>query len=304
MSDLFKSKTAIIKLPSLGIPYNSEALIERDSIRVKNYLMDDHRESSSAAASLSLYNYFKLILDRFIVEPAAASLPLNKFLMSDILAILYTIKAASWGPDFTIHGFKCKACGQDKSPLLNMGNFNVLYADEIEDYKATGIELAVGGRTISCHLPTLGDEQDVLKGLADLRKTKGIKNPFLDENLMRLAQVIDTIDGQSHPLLIKFESLLKISVEECERVSSVLVDKDTGILLEEFKVLCPVCEVDNSDEVDLGYNPHFFRAPDNDGPAGGPKSEIKHSRKLHIQRHSFANAASVDGAVQESDQNS
>lgn len=297
---LLKMKTAKIQLPSLGLPYDQSTLIGGDSIVVRNYLMEDQRECSSAAASSNIYNFFKLVLDRFMQEPTATTFKTDNLLMSDILAVLYTIKAASWGEVFTISNFKCIGCGGTESPKLSMGKFDVLYADEIENYKAQGIVYNLAGHEVTCHLPTLGDENKVFLAMKDLRKTKGVKNPLLDESLMRVAQTIDTVDGKEQPLLLKFESLLKLPPEECEKLGDALSDMDTGILLDTFEVLCPKCKLDNSEEVDLGFNPYFFRAPDLNGGTSEDKDKTKHPRKLQLSRHSFADSARVAGVVSDS----
>lgn len=294
---LLKMKTLKVQLPSLGLPYNQAALINGDSVVVRNYLMEDQRECSSAAASSNIYNFFKLLLDRFLQEPKSAQFKTDDLLMSDILAIMYTIKAASWGDIFTISHFKCSGCGGTESPKLSMAKFDVLYADEVENYKATGIVYNLAGHEVTCHLPTLGDENKVYLAMKDLRKTKGIKNPLLDESLMRVAQTIDTVDGKEQPLLLKFESLLKLPPEECEKLGDALSDMDTGILLDTFEVPCPKCKLDNSDEVDLGFNPYFFRAPELDGGASEDKDKTKHSRKLQLSRHSFHDPARVEEPV-------
>lgn len=297
---LLKLKTAKVQLPSLGIPYDQSVLIDGDSVRVRNYLMEDQRECSAAAASLNIYNYFKLVLERFMDEPTSKQLNTDNFLMSDILAVLYTIKAASWGEIFTINNFKCIGCGNTETPQLSMGKFDVLYADEIENYKAQGIAYNLAGHEVTCHLPTLGDENKVYLAMKDLRKTKGIKNPLLDESLLRVAQTIDTVDGKEQPLLIKFEGLLKLPPEECEKLGDALADMDTGLLLDTFEVPCPKCKLDNNEEVDLGFNPYFFRAPELSGGASEDKNKTKHSRKLQLSRYSFADPAGVKAVVSDS----
>ena len=307
MSDLVSLKTMKVQLPSLGIPYDKDILIGGDSVRVRNFLMEDQRECSSAAMSLNIYNYFKLILDRFLVEPTSKQINTDDMLMSDILVILYAIKGASWDEKFTIANFRCKGCDGRESPILSMGNFNVQYADDVvenlADFKPKGITYKLGKHDLTCHLPTLLDENKVYSAMKDLKKTKGIKNALLDESLLKLAQCIDTINGKPQPLMLKFESLLKLPPEESEKLSDYISDLDVGILLDDFEVICPKCKVDNCDEVDLGFNPYFFRAPEIDRGPGDTADKTKRSRKLQLQRHSFADPSSVRGDVSQSDEN-
>lgn len=304
MSDGFmKLKTSVVTLPSQGTHLDKSVLLNGDSVKVRNFLMEDHRKCSNAAGSLSVYNYFKTVLETFLVEPTSKQINLDDFLMSDLLVVLYSIKAASWGDDFGLDPFRCARCSNTETPVLKISKFDVLYADEIEGFKTKGLEYELAGHKITCHLNTLSDEGAVQTGLKNLKKMNRLVNVALDESLLRVAQAIDTVDGKSAALLEKFDSLLKLPPEESEKLSDFIYESDVGIILDNYEVNCPKCGHNNSDEVDLGFTPTFFRPPVFNRADGNAKTKASKARRIQLSRYSFADPTGIRGDVQQSTEN-
>jgi predicted nucleic-acid-binding Zn-ribbon protein len=301
MSDgLIKLKTSTVTLPSQNHHFNKDILVNGDSVKVRNFLMEDHRKCAGAAATLSIYSYFKTVLETFLVEPSPKQLNLDDFLMSDLLVVLYSIKAASWGDEFGLDPFKCVKCGNTESPVLSISKFDVLYADEIPDFKTKGLEYELAGHKITCHLNTVADEGAVQTGLKNLKKMNKLVNVALDESILRVAQAIDTIDGKQSSLIQKFESLLKLPPEESEKLSDFIYESDVGILLDTFEVNCPKCGYNNSEEVDLGFSPTFFRPPVRNRAVRDGETKASKARRIQLSRHSFADPTGIRGSVPES----
>ena len=268
----------MIELPSQGKPYDLDAvpLIQGTSVRAKLFLTENQRDFRAVLGSKDIYKAYRLLLDQLMVEPRCNPDPL---LLTDVLAILYLVKIFSWGA-LTKYEYTCR-CGQSNSHELDMSSLMVTYAEEIPNYSAAGIELELTDHKITYHLPTLGDEKKVSNYINHLRKTDRLKGEGVDEQYIRMAQMIDSIDGDEKlSLQAKFNHVMKWRIEDQEYFNEDSAKRDTGIVLDQVDTTCTNCGALNV--INLGITPDFFRPGIRRSGADRKENKVDDVQELHV----------------------
>lgn len=252
---LFKDFT--FQLPSMGLPYQGAKvpLIGGDSVSIRKYLVGFDRDFMKAMKTGDGYAIYDSLLSCIFAAPIGFDY--LDLLMTDVIAIMHACKQKSLG-DLVSQTYICD-CQTVNVPEFSLQSLQYKYADAIPDYKSDGIDLVTSeNRKLSLHLARLRDEKAVNVQLKAMRKGNRIKDEETDGRFLRYAQLIDTIDGASPPLAVKFESLLNFSNDEIDELSQVMNERDTGLVLNQVEHTCTKCGAVNV--VDLGLSRDFFRS--------------------------------------------
>jgi len=239
------------------LPSKAEAYEDRipPTVKVRPWLSGDHRYMAASGDSVELYKH---ILEKVLVSPQ--NLDYNLLLVGDVVALVVMVRILSEGPDYTAK-FDCAECEEKQQVLLKLNDLMTRSADdeefiELGGFKAVGIEVEVGGHKYVCHLSTLADEETVQKVLQAQRKKGNVGNESVDRAYLRLAQMIDTIDGKELKLMAKLEHVDRLTMDDHEELLRQLNRFDIGILPTQT-VKCKICKEENKARME--FDAEFFR---------------------------------------------
>lgn len=254
MSDILRLKSTIFTFPSLGIPYEGLDLINGDSVEIRPLVAGDQRYLANAGSDP--YKIYQSLLSRVIVAP---KFNVDSILLADVNALLYAVRIMSFGPEYEI-SFTCENCGNPQKAEMSLEkDMMIKYADETPDWSATNLKLELprSKKILTCHLLTLGDERAISTTLASWQRTGRSKNPQVDRIYLRLAQLIDTIDGAEALITDKYTAIDNMPIPDVEAIGELINKEDVGIVPEQLAD-CSACSYQN--EVVLSITPDFFRS--------------------------------------------
>lgn len=299
---LLRFNESLVELPSQGKAYdlNKIPLINGNSVVIKPYLMGEQRDIEPTFASRNVHKIFQTIVARLLVTPD--NIDYDELLMSDIMALSYAVKVKTWGQEFTLP-MTCVNCKRSQIAKITMDKFEVKYAEEFENYEVNNIPIVLNEKhTIVCHVLRLRDEKNVIDGLEKLKKLKKDKDVDLDTRLLRIASMIDEIDGKKvTDIIAKFEALLTLTGDKIDEIEFEIDSHDGGMVLDAVPVICEnaKCKFNNAPYVNLGMSPTFFRGPipTVQGNAGGNASETGEVLSLDLSGHSLNDPERVAGST-------
>lgn len=248
-------KETTYPLPSAGLAYKNlpMQLIDGDCIKIRPMLVGDQRRAGSAGTDP--YFIYQKLLSRCVVHPNMDQF-LDEILLSDATAALWAIRAITWGPEYKVE-VTCTGCKVRKTQILDTSNLQIKRADEIDGYKSTDIEVEIGDKVITMHLPTMRDSRNLSANINRLTRSKMLDDPENDSNFILVAGYIDTIDGKPVQNIGEaFTFVDGLLQEEFDKILTVVNDMDAGIQPVQV-VTCKKCnrEID----VVLTVTPEFFR---------------------------------------------
>lgn len=254
-------KENLVKLPSQGKCYDLTKLplINGDSVKVRPLVAGDQRYLAGTGGDP--YLFYTTLLNRVVLEPKNVSF--DCLLMDDVKAILYGNRILSYGEAYHL-AFNCDNCQQFNDKEFSLYNVPTVDADEVEgDFAAYNLEFELDAgkstaKKATAHLGTLGDEKYIAATLTAMRQKGDLKNENLDRGFVRLAQAIDTLDGETLPMHSKFAALEMVSNETFDEFGEFLVKKGIGIQ-PTISLECARCNFAN--EVGLAITHDFFRPP-------------------------------------------
>lgn len=244
-------KADIFRVPSLGLAYAPDTLINSDSVKIRPFVSGDQRHLAKQTDSYR--GYFSL-LSRLVLSPE--KLAFDELLLGDINAMLFAVRLRSFGPNFDVD-FSCEMCQAKNHQIADLNNVMVRQADEFENFKAEGLEIELNGKAVTIRLPRLKDEKKLIDNMKSL-KVKGnrVSDSDIDRSYVRLMQAIETIDGKKPILVEAFDFVDNLPIPDIERFGQFLNEHDIGIIKEQ-KLTCDTCQFENT--ITLGISAEFFR---------------------------------------------
>jgi hypothetical protein len=249
---IFQLKSTIFTLPSLGTAYDLKSikLINGDSVKLRPFVAGDLRTFKSSNDSYKMYVNF---LSKLIVEPE--KLNYDDLLLSDVVAILFATRLMSFGPSYGIL-YACESCGERNREEVDLSAIPVKYANEFS-FTPNDLQLELGEYTVTTHLARLKDEKFLAAQMQNLKRANLIQDEDLDKSYMRIAILIDTINGEpSTSPMRNFDFVNNLPIQCIKEYNDAVSEADSGIVPKIF-ASCSSCGFDNEIIVSMGSE--FFR---------------------------------------------
>src|ERR1700733_4732288 len=253
--DLLSVQERLFQLPSLGRGYEDVPFIAGDSVKLRPIVTGHQRDLAKAGSDP--YRVYFTMLNTFVVEPKMAW---DELLMGDVNAIMFAVRLMTYGKDYPIE-YTCEECGAKQKVDVYLTVVPKKTADDVDDFQTEGLELMLNGcgSKITMHLGRLKDEKVVSGQMRTMEKADRVKQVDVDRALLSLAQLIDSIDGNTKMVLPeKFEFVLNLDGYDMNQVNDFIMASRIG-LMPVPGIICKRCSWEN-EEV-LQFNAAFFRAP-------------------------------------------
>lgn len=223
-------------------------------VRIRPFVLGDQKELVSSGKSGEDFQVYNKLLSRLITSPK--DLDLTDLLMSDVVALMFAVRVKSFGPMLKMP-LECEECNQNSVVDVDLTQVLCKNHEEIPGFAADGLEVELSGKTYVVHLPRLKDERTASTLIKDLKAKGQTQDPDVDRMYIRRAVLIDSIDGETPTQMSKYEHLLEMSIQDYEDLRDFIKDHDTGLMLEDFRTVCPKCSAPN--DLPLYITPDFFR---------------------------------------------
>jgi len=220
-----KNTWPIDGLPSRGIFYPEGTVLMGRPLKVLEIKMLSSMTEETA-------NY--VIND--ILKRTVTGLPLDQMLVADKLYIVFWLRANTYKDSGYKVGFECSKCHQEAKFAFNLDDLTV--KDVADDYNPEKIlKLKESKTKLTFTYTTVKDEN-----LVDAFKEKNKSNPMMviDEDVLSIASMVDTIDGEDVTLKTKYEFVTGITAQEYIQMESYLKETTIGIV-PIINVECDVC---------------------------------------------------------------
>lgn len=258
--DVLRLKDDTFELPSNGIGYDLDALplLKGNSVCVRPFVVGDQRALIGVMGGGDTHRVYCKLLELLMTDPNPSKVDLDEMLISDVLTVLYASHIRSYGGDFD-YEFRCEECGKKQQGVCLLTEVPVRTHDDFENFDPNNMDVSVCGHRIEMHEPRLRDEREINKFMGHLKKANRVVNTEADRMYVRMAQLIDSIDGEELSLTKRFEFLQKASPVVLEVMGEVLGEASTGIQFNEITTTCNNCG--ESNDVPLSIDLSFFRPP-------------------------------------------
>ena len=190
----YEFPTAIIELPSAGKCYPSTSPLSHGTISIK--YMTAREEDI-----LSSQNYIKkgIVLDKLfesiVVEP---DVNLNDIIIGDKNAILMSTRILGYGPEYEV-SVNDPFSGEQQTVVIDLSkiqtkdiDINLLNSDNLYEFK-----LPRGGNIVKFKLLTHGDEVEITRELASIKRNNKSQQLQDVDISTRLRYMIQSVDDKS-----------------------------------------------------------------------------------------------------------
>jgi len=238
-------KDSVLVLPSRGLLY--EGKVPDGTVTLK--VMTANEIKLLAGARGSGFQVINNILRRLVVNPP---MPIEDFLSSDRLAMLYAIRALAYGPEYKFE-WKCRSCDTQYADTVNINELDVKYADD--DFMEPFTE-EIDGSEVVFVLPRGYMEKIAEQRAEAIRRERGAQegDPY---QLFMMAQCLKKWGEEEFPTYIKaYHFLENLPARTYWEFFDVLEDTDVG-LPRTITTTCPACGF--MDDVPLPISAEFFR---------------------------------------------
>jgi len=198
-------------------------------------------------AGMNDTNYAFIISE--ILQNAISGIDINELYVADKLYILFWLRANTYKNEGYSTEYVCSHCGAKNHYLFTMDKLTVVTLTDKEFDPNNEIKLLNVEDTITINFPKVKDENKVNQMIK--------MNKNLDEDILSMASMIKTINGQEMSLKYVYEYLNQLSVEDFAFIKSYLEEFDIGISpVIPAKCSNEVCGEENLMEV--RFQPEFF----------------------------------------------
>lgn len=245
-------KQEVYQLPSHGIPYQGINLVGGDSVMIRPMMVGDQRRAGNSGSDP--YQIYSKLLTRTVVQPSMHNC-IDDFLLSDCTAMLWAVRAMTWGPMYKIDLY-CGGCNKKRKHDMDTGMLQTREADEVENYAASGIDVELDRSVVTIHLPKMRDIKMVASNVSKLVRAKILEaDNEADKSFVQAAGYIDQINGKPVSLTEAFQFIEEIHQQDFDRILAVIDEQDTGVLPNQVVT----CSCGRDVDIALTVTPEFFR---------------------------------------------
>lgn len=239
-------KESFLVLPSRGLLYDGK--VPDGEVQLK--VMTANEIKLLAGARGSGFTVINNILRRLVVNPP---IPVEEFLTSDRLAMLYAIRALAYGPVYG-YEYQCRSCGAQYKDEVNINELDVKYAD---DNFTEPVETEIDGETVVFILPR-GKHEKIAeqKSDTDVRRTSVLEagDPY---QLYLMAQCLKRWgDKEFESMHQAYRFISELPARLYWELFDAMEEADVG-LPRTVETICPKCGF--VDDVPLPISAEFFR---------------------------------------------
>jgi hypothetical protein len=188
-----------------------------------------------------------------ILQNATSGIEIDELYVADKLYILFWLRANTYKNEGYSTEFVCSHCGAKNSYLFTMDKLKIISLSEKEFDPDQEIELLNVSDKIKINFPKVKDENQVTQMLK-ANKNSSIK---LDEDILSMAVMIKTINGEEMSLRYVYEYLNNLSVEDFAFIKSHLEDLDIGVS-SDIPVFCSNTSCQEENLIEVRFHSEFF----------------------------------------------
>lgn len=201
--------------------------------------------------SINEYNADQVIND--ILSKCITGIDINELYISDKLYLIFWLRANSFRDSNYLVDFICPKCDKDSHYHFNIDSVNI---DPVKDeYNENRIIKLSSGDEITIRLLKVKDEI----GLDSFKDRYGTiitnSGDEIDDELLGLSFMIDTINGKHPDPLSKYNYILGLDPQDYSTISTYVDDNIVGVK-PYMNVVCEKCGGES--QIGITFRPDFF----------------------------------------------
>ena len=171
-----------------------------------------------------------------ILRKTIRGIDVNDILMPDKLYLVFWLRHNTYKDSGYKVGFECKKCDSESTYSFSLEDLTVKYLPDNFDPMAE-IKLPISGHSITISYQKVKDENAIERFKESIKS-----NPLLtiNDELIAVANSINTVDGKEHSLRDKYEYVLDMIPGDYSRLETEVKKLDIGIN-PDIKVTCDKC---------------------------------------------------------------
>lgn len=190
-----------------------------------------------------------------IIRRCVRGIPFNKIYLADKMFILFWLRANSFRDSKYCVDFGCPKCNTESKYHFEIGNVSVNYLGN--DYDPNKNLPLSNGDEVNFRFLTIEDEVAISNFVE--RYAKAISVDDLDEDLLYISYMINTINGEHLDPISRYRYLLDVSSEDYATMTTYLSKYKVGI----DPIMMVKCEnCGGESPMGITFQPEFFLPKD------------------------------------------
>lgn len=187
-----------------------------------------------------------------ILQAATKGIDVQEMYVADKLYILFWLRANTYKNEGYSTEFNCSHCGNKNHYLFSMDKIRIEVLKE--DFDPTKqIKLLNSDNSVTISFPKVKDEHKVSQMLK-ANKTAAVP---LDEDILSLASMIKSVNGEELTLRFTYEFINSLDAEDYAYLKSYVDDNEIGV----SPVVSAICEKEECQEenlIEVRFHSEFF----------------------------------------------